>query len=289
MEYHEPNKSIAKTPPQGPNKSVLPPPDRDPKAHKVSKVSTRSRSKSHQARSNGLDKVVKPPHRLQESLLLGKLLLGIRNISAHTKPVGRPRVQRNLIRLIRALQQHLDLGAASGREHGVGLGESEADGLGDGRDLGVEQQARVGGEADVDVAAGAEEAEGVLAAEAVAGDGDLGNAGAAAGPGDGLGDDGVDVGRAVAERVLGQVEAGDVEVGGEGLALEHVGGDGEVAGLGEGVGEAGVGVRRGGEGGEGGGGLAACFGAARCQRRRSGRRRPCSGGPGRAGSGDWGR
>lgn len=159
--------------------------------------------------------------------------------------MGRPRVQRNLIRLVGALQQHLNLSTARRRKHGVGLGEGEADGLGDGRDLGVEQQARVGGEADVDVSAGAEEAEGVLSAKAVAGDGDLGDAGAAAGPGDGLGDDGVDVGRAVAERVLGQVEAGDVEVGGEGLALEHVGGDGEVAGLGEGVGEAEGGVRRG--------------------------------------------
>jgi len=186
-----------------------------------------------------LGEVVKPPHRLQKRLLLGKLLLWIRNVGAHTEAVGRPRVQRHLVRLVGGLQQHLYLGAAGGREHGVRLGEGEADGLGDGRDLGVDQQARVSGEAGVDVSAGAEEAEGVLATEAVAGDGDLGDAGPAAGVGDGLGDDGVDVGWAVAERVLGQVEAGNVEVGGEGLALEHIRRDGEVAGLGEGVGEAG--------------------------------------------------
>ena len=151
--------------------------------------------------------------------------------------MGGAGVEGGLVELAGALEQGVDLRLAGGQQHAVLLGVGDADGASDGGDLVIEENAGVGGEGGVDTLAGGQKAEGVLAAPAVAGDSDLGDAGLAARERNGLGNDGVlSLGRVLGEEGA-HVEGREVEIRAERLAAEHVGRNRQVARACEAVGE----------------------------------------------------
>lgn len=176
---------------------------------------------------------------LEERLLLAELLLRVRDVGADAEAVLGAPVQRQRVLEPGGLERGLDLGAARGRHERVPVRGRDADRPRDGGDLGVLEQARVGGEPDVGAPALGQEPEAVPAAEAVAGDGDLGGAGRVAQVLDGGGDLGVGRVGPVRRQELRLVEARVVQVRRGGLAVEQVGGYRQEAGAPEAVREPG--------------------------------------------------
>lgn len=64
---------------------------------------------------------VEKPHSLEEGLLLGKLLLGVRDISPHSKTVLCATVQSDRVGFASRLQKGLDGRSTLGREHTIGF------------------------------------------------------------------------------------------------------------------------------------------------------------------------
>lgn len=94
--------------------------------------------------------LIKPVHRLQESLLLGKLLNLLTRITPHRKSMNDSTIQIDLIWLLRLNHDFLGLVAFLSREDLVGFCGCDRERSLDGSQLGFLDEGRVRNEADID-------------------------------------------------------------------------------------------------------------------------------------------
>jgi hypothetical protein len=94
--------------------------------------------------------LVKPLHSLEESLLLGKSLILVLQVSAHSKSMLNVREQVDLERLASLDENLLRSVAELSGENVVGLSSSDREGTGDGLELFFLDERRVSDVTDVD-------------------------------------------------------------------------------------------------------------------------------------------